>query len=174
PTVTSEPAAEQTSTEVEGTAFAAAAGAGKQGSTVSPSAIPEAASEPPVPSEAAAAWENWQHIRDSVMAPQSTAALAESVVGMAAAATPAHSETGAIAGSPTAIAAQPSEPTEVSPLAVEHAGRVDLAQDPVQSSTADSSALESEALASIVDSVLAELKPKLMEQIAKKLNAEKK
>ena len=35
------------------------------------------------PSEAAAAWENWQQIRDSVMAPQQTAAIAESVAEIA-------------------------------------------------------------------------------------------
>ena len=51
-------------------------------------------------------------------------------------------------------------------------GSVDLSGGSVE--LAADSSLEGESLASIVDSVLAELKPRLMEQIAKKLKAEKK
>jgi len=91
-----------------------------------------AEAEPPVPYEAAAAWENWRQIRDSVMSPQNASAIAESVAEIAKADTPV----------PT------SEPSQ--------------------------QLLEGNAIASIVDSVLAELKPKLMQEIAKKMAAEKK
>ena len=85
--------------------------------------------------DAAAAWQNWQQIRDSVMTPQSASALAESVAQVARSVTPAST-------------LPSSETTEYASAA---------------------SSLESEALASIVDSVLAELKPRLMQEIAKKL-----
>ena len=86
--------------------------------------------EPKLPSEAQAAWENWEQIRESVMQPgELLAKVAE------AAKPPAEDE---------------NEPKAAAP------------------------ALESAALASIVDSVLAELKPRLMEEIAKKLVKDKK
>jgi hypothetical protein len=87
------------------------------------------------PSEAAAAWDNWQHIRDSVMSPQKAAAIAESA----------------------AIIVQAN-------ITAENGG-APAAEQPI---------LESSAIANIVDSVLAELKPKLMQEIAKKMAAEKK
>jgi len=91
-----------------------------------------AEAEPPVPSEAAAAWENWRQIRDSVMTPQNASAIAESVAEIA------------------------------------------KADAPVAASEPSQQLLEGNAIASIVDSVLAELKPKLMQEIAKKMAAEKK
>ncbi len=92
----------------------------------------EMASEAELPSEAAAAWENWRQIRDSVMTPQNASAIAESVAEIAKADAPSSG----------------SEPSQ--------------------------HLLEGNAIASIVDTVLAELKPKLMEEIAKKMAAEKK
>ena len=155
PAPNSEISTEQPSPEAAGSAFAAAAAAGN--SAVGAASI--SAEETPGPSEAAAAWENWQHIRDSVMTPQTTAALAESVVEMTQAATPAFSEPAASLESEIVI--QPSAP-ETPPESA-------ISPEVAQSSPADSSALEGEALASIVDSVLAELKPKLMQEIARKL-----
>jgi CheY-like chemotaxis protein len=120
--------------EENAAAFAAAASvsAGSTAEAVG-STVSESESEPPAHSEATAAWENWRQIRESVMSPQTTTAIAESVAEIAQASAPAdHSE-----------------------------------------STSGSAPAEAN-LASIVDSVLAELKPKLMEEIAKKMAAEKK
>ncbi len=136
--------------ETQGATFAAAAGAG-------PSAIASTAgatnneTEPPVPSEAAAAWENWQHIRETVMNGQTATAIVEAVAQAASAAVQAE---------PTMQAPPNSASQEPSPAGTSAAE---------SSSTSDSSEMEAGALASIVDSVLAELKPKLMEEIAKKL-----
>jgi len=163
PTPSSEAATEQPSPEAAGSAFAATAAAGA--SSVGASA-PISANEPPVASEAVAAWENWQHIRDSVMTPQTTAALAESVVEITQATAPAFSEP--TANSESEIGTQSQAP-ETSSTSVTQGSESNVAQEAAQSSSPDSSALEGEALASIVDSVLAELKPKLMQEIARKL-----
>jgi CheY-like chemotaxis protein len=124
------PAASDDTAAVASAAFAAAASAGLP-ALAENAVTPEP--EPVVPSEAAAAWDNWQQIRDSVMSPQKAAAIAESAALIVQANTPA----------------QDSDPS-AKPI------------------------LESSAIANIVDSVLAELKPKLMEEIAKKMAAEKK
>ena len=126
--------------EAGGATFAAAAGASGSG-TVTAAASNEA---PEVSSETVAAWENWQQIRDTVMNVQSTAAIAESVAQMAKLKT-ADNPVPEAAAEPATANANPSAAGE------------------------NPSQLESGALASIVDSVLAELKPKLMEEIAKKL-----
>jgi hypothetical protein len=102
--------------------------------------VPEA--EMPVPSEAAAAWENWQQIREAVMSPQKTAAIAESVAEIAQA----------------SVAAQ--EPTSE---------RESATADSVSTAPAE----EDNSINDIVDSVLADLKPRLMAEIAKKLAAKK-
>jgi hypothetical protein len=111
--------------ETKGATFAAAASASSSATMAVATSETEAE---PVPSEASAAWENWQHIRDSVMGSQS--AVAESVAKVAE----------------TSISAQSPENN--------------LAADPDA---------ESAELSSIVDSVLAELKPRLMAEISKKL-----
>jgi CheY-like chemotaxis protein len=113
--------------ESNGATFAAAASASS--SNTMAVAKPETEAEPPVPSEASAAWENWQHIRDSVMRSQN--AIKESVAKVAE----------------TSIAPQSSENDEA----------------------AAGPDAESAELSSIVDSVLAELKPRLMAEISKKL-----
>lgn len=103
--------------------------------------------EPPVAYEAAAAWENWQQIRDSVMSPKKAEALAESVAEMATASIPAASE---------------SVP-EITP-----------SQDPTASVIAAAAAAEEvSSINDIVDSVLADMKPRLMAEIAKKLKSKK-
>jgi CheY-like chemotaxis protein len=125
-----------------GAAFAAAASATSE--TASPTnAVGTAPSDPePQPgAEAAAAWENWQRIRDSVMSRESAAAIAVSAAEVV------HANI-------------PPQDSVSSPAAMD-----DPASQP---------AMGADALASIVDSVLAELKPKLMQEIAKKLAAEKK
>jgi CheY-like chemotaxis protein len=132
-----------------GAAFAAAASAAGAAQAEAAAASPaaesqpqnEEAPEPSVPSETIAAWENWQHIRHSVMGSQQTEAIAESVAQVAQAAMAATPEASA------SNSAEQQKPNEPSPAP----------------------ALDGAVLANIVDSVLAELKPKLMEEIAKKL-----
>ena len=143
------PAVAEIATETEsvnptGAAFAAAASASSQPSAISTQpvgvpagdapSIPEA--EIPMPSEAAAAWENWQQIREAVMSPQKATALAESVAEIAQA----------------SVAAQ------------EPASKEDSVTAPAE---------EDNSINDIVDSVLADLKPRLMAEIAKKLAAKK-
>ena len=127
--------------------FAAAAAAG---SVSSVSAVTSSTGEDGSQRyEAAAAWQNWQSIREAVMSAQAAGGIlekltqsvdapptAESVASSSADAAPAHAE----AAPPAAI--------------------------PTESAATDT---DSEGLANIVDSVLAELKPKLMQEIAKKL-----
>jgi hypothetical protein len=86
------------------------------------------------------------------MTPQTTAALAESVVEITQAAAPAFSEPAANSESEIVTQSPAPESAPAAPAA-----------------PAALAALEGEALASIVDSVLAELKPKLMQEIARKL-----
>jgi CheY-like chemotaxis protein len=157
-----EAAGEQFSEEPATSAFAAAASAGAP--VIAESAVsPETTPEPPVPSEAAAAWENWQQIRDTVMAPQNTAAI-ESIGEIAQGTAPAQSAESVQSSSDV----KPSSEAVAPPFSEGAGGSIDL------SGSSDDSSLEGESLSSIVDSVLAELKPRLMEQIARKLKAEKK
>jgi CheY-like chemotaxis protein len=162
------------STEPAVSAFAAAASAGTPAIAESTSVVADPVPEPPVASEAAAAWENWQHIRETVMAPQNTAALAASVAEIAQASLPAPVIESAQELSEPRLAdeSQPSSGSGAPPSTEGQGGSVDSAEGSPQTS-ADAS-FEGESLSSIVDSVLAELKPRLMEQIAKKLKSEKK
>lgn len=105
-------------------------------------AAPEVA--PPVAHEAAAAWENWQQIRDSVMSPKKAEALAE----MAAASTQAAAQ--APVSGPESAATQDPTPSVIA-----------------------AAAEEASSINDIVDSVLADMKPRLMAEIAKKLAAKK-
>ena len=131
-----------------GAAFAAAASASPASNAVaSAPQAPASTEEEPAPAglDASAAWKNWQQIRDSVMSAQNAGAI----------------ETAVSAITNAGASATASETTA-------SAGTAETNDDPSTQS------LQGEALASIVDTVLAELKPKLMEQIAKKLAAEKK
>jgi len=98
--------------------------------------------------ELAAAWQNWKQIRESFVSAQPPAPVAEAP---AAETRTAQEE-----------ATAPAEPAEA------------------EAETAEAEAApreapgESTAIASIVDSMLAELRPKLVEEIAKKMNSEKK
>jgi CheY-like chemotaxis protein len=104
---------------------------------------PEVAPAPAEPvserdAQLATAWEQWKHIRESVVSPEFTAEVAES---------------------PAAVVQEtPSEPALAS----------------AQPETSEAAADEANEIASIVDSVLADLKPKLMEEIAKKMGKSKK
>jgi hypothetical protein len=125
-----------------GAAFAAAASVSQSFShtdAVSPSSSD---SEPPSSSEASAAWDNWQRIRDSVITERATEAIAESAAAMADAAVSAQNDLPAAEPAPNA---RPSKP-----------------------------ASNNDALANIVDNVLAELKPRLLAEIAKQLANDKK
>jgi CheY-like chemotaxis protein len=135
--------------EAGGATFAAAAGA--SASSTSAVSSQEGESEATVPSETAAAWENWQHIRDSVMGSQTAVSLSQSVVEAVQA----------------SVSAPVAEFTEAS-IPVEE-NKVSETPADAQPAEATSSEDESAALSSIVDSVLAELKPKLMAEISKKL-----
>lgn len=103
------------------------------------------ANQPEETAARATAWENWQHVRDAVA--DSTANVAE-----AAAAALADSTSEELPAKTEAMAAAAG------------AGNSGSSSAPENDST----------VASIVDSVLAELKPKLMEEIAKKMKKDQK
>ena len=96
--------------------------------------------------ELAAAWQNWKQIRESIVGGQAPASVPE----IPSAELSAVQEEIADAEEETE-----NETAEVEEPASEAPG-------------------ESTAIASIVDSMLAELRPKLVEEIAKKMNSEKK
>jgi len=86
----------------------------------------------------ATAWEQWKHIRESVVSPEFTTQVAESAAAV--------------------VQETPSEAALTS----------------AQPETSENAADDANEIASIVDSVLADLKPKLMEEIAKKMGKSKK
>ena len=150
----------------EESAFAAAAAAGSGGEPAATvEAIAPATTSPDVQesapvasaglqevtpqreSELAAAWQNWKQIRESIVSGQSPASVAETPV---AEASPVQQEE-----TETAEEDADNENADVETASIEAPG-------------------ESTAIASIVDSMLAELRPKLVEEIAKKMNSEKK
>ena len=148
-------------------AFAAAAAAGStservptveaiSSTTVSPEISDSAAvasvaeATPEREAELAAAWQNWKHIRESFVSAQPPAPVAEAQV-----AEPVSTQEEATA---------PSKPAEA---------EVESETEEVEMASSDAPA-ESTAIASIVDTMLAELRPKLVEEIAKKMNSEKK
>jgi twitching motility two-component system response regulator PilH len=158
PAQTSEPVVPQ-----EQSAFAAAAGAGSSSEATptveavsSTNVSPEVPEGAPVASlevapqreaELAAAWQNWKQIRESFVSAEPSAPVAEA---------PAREAT----------TAQEEAPAEV---------EVEAETDSVEVEAAPSEAPgESTTIASIVDTMLAELRPKLVEEIAKKMNSEKK
>jgi CheY-like chemotaxis protein len=100
--------------------------------------------------ELAAAWQNWKQIRESFVSAQPPAQVAEAP---APEATAVQEET--TASAKPAEADEEAETAEVEAAPSEAPG-------------------ESTAIASIVDTMLAELRPKLVEEIAKKMNSEKK
>jgi len=106
-------------------------------------------SAPPREAELAAAWQNWKQIRETLAGSQPLAAGAEARAEL---------------DSKQEEAATPAQ-----------AVSADAAPEPVEAEeVAGEAPEESTAIASIVDSMLAELRPKLVEEIAKKMNSEKK
>jgi CheY-like chemotaxis protein len=99
--------------------------------------------------ELAAAWQNWKQIRESIVGSQLTAQIADAAV--------------------TELKDVQTEAPV--PVETDNAEVAAESEDDDEASTAGG---ESTAIANIVDSVLAELKPKLMEEIAKKMNTGKK
>jgi CheY-like chemotaxis protein len=148
----------------EESAFAAAAAAGSSSDHVpameavsSATVSPEISASAPVASveaapqreaELAAAWQNWKQIRESFVSAQPQAPVAEA---------PA-----AEASTPQEEAPAPADPAEAEAETAE-----------VEAAPSEAPG-ESTAIASIVDTMLAELRPKLVEEIAKKMNSEKK
>jgi twitching motility two-component system response regulator PilH len=147
--------------EVKEEAFAASAAAGAAPESIStadaishagatidaPQGTPSPVSAPvdrARESELAAAWASWKQVRDSVASPQFASQLADVA---AAGLTDAPASPSATSETP----AQPEMTSEAAAGAQEESGNI----------------------ASIVDSVLAELKPKLMEEIAKKIKKDK-
>ncbi len=155
----------------EESAFAAAAAAGSGSEHVAPvEAVSSAAVAPEISeraavasveappqreAELAAAWQNWKQIRETfVNVPP--AAVAETPVAEASA-------------SPSAPQEQPSAPAPVA----EQIADPDPEAPEAEAGPAEAPG-ESTAIASIVDTMLAELRPKLVEEIAKKMSSEKK
>jgi twitching motility two-component system response regulator PilH len=139
----------------QGSAFAAVAAAGPSESGMPASGVatasqpaPKAPEQQQNESELAAAWAQWKQIRESVVGPQ----LATQIADVAA-----------------SQIKEAEEKTEVP-------GELQTAAEPQAAPDTPASAPPSNptAIANIVDSVLAELKPKLVEEIAKKLGKEKK
>jgi CheY-like chemotaxis protein len=121
--------------------------------TVSPeiptsTSLSSAEATPQREAELAAAWQNWKQIRESFVSAPPPAEITEAPV---AAANPAQEELAAPAKAP----GEEEDAAEVEAAPSEAPG-------------------ESTAIASIVDTMLAELRPKLVEEIAKKMSSEKK
>jgi CheY-like chemotaxis protein len=159
PVQTSEPTA---ATEESAFAAAAAAGAGAEGvstvdavssTTVSPevsetAAVGNVEVTPQREAELAAAWQNWKQIRESFVSAQPSPPVAETPVA-------------------EAIAVREEAPAPVEEEAENETEAPEL-------EAASEAPGESNAIASIVDTMLAELRPKLVAEIAKKMNSEKK
>jgi hypothetical protein len=93
------------------------------------------------------AWQNWKQIRESIVESEITAHIAEAAAAeLKAGDQPLSSVTGSDEQSVEVPVSEPSGESKT----------------------------ESAAIASIVDSVLAELKPRLVEEIARKMSRERK
>jgi twitching motility two-component system response regulator PilH len=162
-----ESSSEETISEEKGEAFAAAAGASENGGVglvAAPEVSEASAAEPGEAqreSELAAAWANWKQIRGSIMGSQTVVQISAPIEEVAAVAEPEAMQAEVVQAEPAEIVqaegAPEIEAAEVSASAVEEA-EADGASD----------------ISDIVDNMLAELKPKLMKEIAKKLKTDKK
>ena len=106
--------------------------------------------------ELAAAWQNWKQIRESFVSTPASAPVADAPAAETTAPQSA-SEEDASASTPVAESAAEPDPENA-----------DVEASPVEAPG------ESTAIASIVDTMLAELRPKLVEEIARKMSSEKK
>jgi CheY-like chemotaxis protein len=114
---------------------------------------PEAGAHQPQ-AELAAAWANWRQIRESIVGSQLTSQI-----------------TDAAAAEFNQIQREKPAPAVAEPAVSE---KEEVAAEPANDGSASASSADSAALAGIVERVLAELKPKLIEEIAKKMNNERK
>lgn len=136
--------------------------------TVAASITPEAAqtaesTQPPQDSELASAWASWKQIRESVVSPQATSQIAEA----AASALSMESAAAESASAETAL----SESALVDSVSAEsNQSEASAAGEPEAGAAGE----DSEEIANIVDSVLSDLKPKLMKEIAKKMGKGKR
>jgi len=160
--------AEDSVAEEKGEAFAAAAGAAESANAVGSAPPVDAAGAEPGEmqreSELAAAWANWKQIRESILGsqtavqltpPEATAPVQEAVI------TADQVEQKPEQAQPEAVSVQSVEAEAPAPVAAAPAEEPAKADD------------GSEDISNIVDNMLAELKPKLMKEIAKKLKTDK-
>jgi CheY-like chemotaxis protein len=153
-------------------------------------AYPE--STPQREAELAAAWQNWKQIRESFVSSSSghspepssesgsepsrepVSEHATEPVSELSAASPVE-ESSVAGASSQPVSSQPvssqTETEEAKPEVVEVAGEAAFDSEDGDEDESDTPG-ESTAIASIVDSMLAELRPKLVEEIAKKMNSE--
>jgi len=126
--------------------------------------------------ELAAAWANWRQIRENIVGPQSgspDSASPESsspdvslpgVSSQDVSLSTHGSETVSLVKEETSAQTKDNSTSETTTFELPTASE----------KTASAGAADPSAISSIVDNMLAELKPRLMEEIAKKLAAEKK
>jgi twitching motility two-component system response regulator PilH len=163
---------DQTPLAAQASAYAAAASAGAGSEYAAPvevvsattsapenRAIHQAESAPQREAELAAAWQNWKQIRESFAGSQPASAAADARANEA----PAN-EAPVESHSKQEEAAVSAQSTSA-----------DAVAEPVDAGEEASDAPEeSTVIASMVDNMLAELRPKLVAEIAKKMNSEKK
>jgi hypothetical protein len=142
----------------QGAAFAAAASGSGSAVSSQPVSTESAESKSPENSETAAAWDNWEKIRDSVVGPQLPESLVQSVTEMA---------------QRSFAEEQPAQPEPASTSEPEASEQAKSAEEARPAEPAAQPA-SGDALSTIVDSVLAELKPRLLAEIAKQLSNDKK
>jgi CheY-like chemotaxis protein len=158
---------DQTPLAAEASAYAAAASAGAGSEYAAPvevvsatTSVPEnrvihqPENAPQREAELAAAWQNWKQIRESFAGSQPASAAADAPANEAPVESPSKQEEAAVSSQSTSA---------------------DAVAEPVDAEEEASDAPEeSTVIASMVDNMLAELRPKLVAEIAKKMNSEKK
>jgi CheY-like chemotaxis protein len=179
----SEPTAVETSAAhvqppvaVEASAYAAAASAGAGTDRTAPlealsatnlvsenNATAIAHSAPQREAELAAAWQNWKQIRESFVSSQPASASADAAAAEAA-----------VNSAPLNDASTELDSKQEQTAAPVQSASAEAAAEPEAEEAVSDIPEESRAIASIVDNMLAELRPKLVEEIAKKMSSEKK
>jgi hypothetical protein len=137
-----------------GAAFAAAASASGPSTEATAKSANGSEPEPAPGSESAAAWDNWQHIRDSVVNQQNDQSVVEAAMALAG-------------------IGQSTPPAEA-PKSEENSGDGAATAAPAAAEAPTAQPSSNDALSNIVDNVLAELKPRLLAEIAKQLASDKK
>ena len=124
--------------------------------------------------ELAAAWQNWRHIRESFVSSQpSSEPSAEHIAETSSEPSP-QPDAPADQSTAAEVSAPPEEAvTATAPEDLEATSEAATEASDAEPGASDAPG-ESTAIASIVDTMLAELRPKLVEEIAKKMSSEKK